>query len=73
MPRNYPPNKPGPSLDKMARPVTEIKANKPDDVRKLKTANLTALAAEKGVDISALSTNAERAEAIIAVMFKGDE
>ena len=58
-------DRPGPAVNKAARPVTETKTA-PGDIRKANTAQLKELANQLGVDISGAKTNAERAELIIA-------
>lgn len=61
---------PGPSSNKMAAPVKEVKADTPEAIRKLKTEELEKRAAELGLDISGCKNNPERADAIIAELEK---
>jgi hypothetical protein len=64
-----------PTTNKAARPVKENKAAQPDsisaaDIKKMTTAQLTALAAELGADIAGAKNNDEREAIIIAALEK---
>ena len=60
-----------PSTNKAMHPVAEIK--NPAAIKKMNTAELTALAEQKGIDIAGAKNNAERADLIIAALDAGDE
>jgi hypothetical protein len=66
MPRTFP--RIGPTSNKKANPVKEVKIETPESIRKYTTAQLTQRASELGVDLSSFKNNAERADAIIAAI-----